>query len=65
MLKWARAKGCPWDERTCYEAAKEGHLEVFQWARDNGCPWNDKYTDLAGELLVLERVVSEEGCAVM
>ncbi|CAM9583553.1 unnamed protein product [Ectocarpus sp. 8 AP-2014] len=28
---------CPWDERTCSEAAKGGHLERLQWARENGC----------------------------
>ena len=40
VLKWARAKGYPWDEQTCAEAAKNGHLEVLQWARANGCPWH-------------------------
>ena len=37
-LQWARAQGCPWDERTCARAAKNGHLEVLQWLRANGCP---------------------------
>jgi hypothetical protein len=35
-----RADGCPWDEGTCYWAAKGGHLEVLQWARASGCPWD-------------------------
>ena len=43
VLQWARAKGYPWDERTCMLAAKNGHLEVLQWARAHGCPW-DKLT---------------------
>ncbi|AJF97486.1 ankyrin repeat protein [Pandoravirus inopinatum] len=33
VLKWAHAKGCPWDGRTCYGAAAGGHLVVLQWAR--------------------------------
>jgi hypothetical protein len=40
VLKWARAKDCPWDEKTCAYAAKGGHLEVVKWARENGCPWS-------------------------
>jgi len=36
-----RANGCPWDEQTCYMAARGGHLEVLQWARANGCRWNE------------------------
>ena len=40
VLQWARANGCPWDEKTCMHAAEGGHLEVLQWARANGCPWD-------------------------
>ena len=40
VLKWLRANGCPWDEKTCASAAQAGHLEVLQWARANGCPWD-------------------------
>lgn len=28
VLKWARSKGCPWDEDVCAFAAEEGHMEV-------------------------------------
>jgi hypothetical protein len=42
MLKWARANGCPWNERTCANAAWHGHLEVLKWARENGCPWSKR-----------------------
>ncbi|CAB9519493.1 ankyrin repeat protein [Seminavis robusta] len=38
---WARENGCPWDERTCADAASNGHLEVLKWARENRCPWNE------------------------
>ena len=41
VLQWARAKGYPWDERTCMLAAKNGHLEVLKWARAHGCPWDE------------------------
>ena len=40
MLKWLRAKGCPWDKWTCANAAKGGHLEMLKWLRDNGCLWS-------------------------
>ena len=40
VLKWARAKGCPWDEMTCSSATEGGHLEVLKWARANGGPWD-------------------------
>lgn len=34
-LRWA---AFPWNEKTCAEAAKRGHLEILQWAHANGCP---------------------------
>jgi hypothetical protein len=40
VLQWACASSCPWDELTCWAAARGGHLEVLQWARANGCPWD-------------------------
>ena len=40
MLKYAHENGCPWDERTCYAAAREGYLKLLKYARKNGCPWN-------------------------
>lgn len=41
MLQWARAKGCPWDERAYLEVAHNGHLEVLQWAKKNGVPFDE------------------------
>ncbi len=41
LLQWARAAGCPWDEKTCSTAADGGHLDVLVWSRENGCPWNE------------------------
>jgi len=46
-----------WDESTCAEAAKGGHLEVLQWARANGCPWDWRtcmYAAQNGHLEVLQ-----------
>ena len=31
---------CPWDEVTCSNAAKNGHLECLKYAHENGCPWD-------------------------
>ena len=57
VLQWARAYGCPWNERTCAAAAKGGHFEVLQRARAHGCPW-DALTctnaALGGHLAVLQ-----------
>ena len=42
LVKWLRAKGCPWGTWTSKLAARGGHLEVLQWmrAQDPPCPWN-------------------------
>ena len=29
ILKWARANGCPWDEKTCEFAASRGYVEAY------------------------------------
>ena len=57
LLQWARANGCPWNEETCANAAKGGHLSVLQWAQANGCPWNWRTCEYAaggGHLSVLQ-----------
>ena len=41
MFALRRAENFPWDEKTCKEAAKGGHLETLKWARENGAPWNE------------------------
>ena len=40
ILKWARAKGCPWGYDTGWGAAGMGHLGILQWARSENCPWD-------------------------
>lgn len=42
VLKWARRRGCLWDEQTCTLAASGGHKELLLWARREGCPWNEQ-----------------------
>ena len=49
MLKWACAKGCPWDGTTCEGAAREGHLEVLQWATENGALWRPNLCKFAAD----------------
>jgi hypothetical protein len=39
-LAWAKDNGCPWEAKTCFEAAAGGKLEVVQWAREHDCPWD-------------------------
>lgn len=57
VLKWAKMKGCSWDEWTCSYAAKEGHLDILKWSRKNGCPWDEKtctYAAINGHMDVLK-----------
>ena len=41
VMKWLRAKECPWGIPTSIMAACGGHLKVLQWMRgqDPPCPW--------------------------
>jgi hypothetical protein len=41
-LAWAKANGCPWNERTCALAARGGQIELLKWARMPDCPWNER-----------------------
>eukprot|EP01043_Picozoa_sp_COSAG02_P055124 COSAG02_NODE_6347_length_3633_cov_1.777023_2_plen_255_part_00 len=63
-LKYAREKGCGWDEDTCMVAAENGQLECLKYAHENGCPWS-KYTCLSaaanGHLECL-KYAHENGC---
>ena len=66
VLKWLRAKGCPWEEVTRNAAIAGGHLEVLQWmrAQDPPCPWNSSVcfdAALHGHLEVL-RWARSQGC---
>jgi hypothetical protein len=46
-LAWAKANGCPWNERTCAFAARGGRIEVLMWAREHECPWNKRMCEAA------------------
>ena len=52
-LKWLREHRntpCPWEECTCYEAARHGHLEVLKYARSKGCKWCEETMRDAAEM---------------
>jgi hypothetical protein len=56
-LAWAKANGCPWNEKVCSNAARGGHVDVLRWARENECPWDEwtcAYAARGGHLNVLE-----------
>ena len=66
VMKWLRAKGCPWGTGTSRSAALGGHLEVLQWMRgqDPPCPWDSRvcyWAALGGHLEVL-RWARSQGC---
>ena len=67
VIKWLRAKECPWGIPTSLMAAEGGHLEVLQWmrAQDPSCPWNSRVCSSAareGHLEVL-RWARSQGCS--
>ena len=67
MMKWLRAKGCPWGILTINWAAEGGHLELLQWMQDQDppCPWNAThvcyFAAYKGHLEVL-RWARSQGC---
>ena len=42
-VKLLRQHGSDWDERVCWLAALNGHLEIIKWVRSCNppCPWNE------------------------
>ena len=64
MVEWLRKRACPWNERTCSEAAKAGHLDMLKYLHKNECPWNESTCSKAakgGHLDVL-KYAHENGC---
>ena len=63
MFEIFTRKGCPWDERTCSEAAR-GHLECLKYAHENGCPWDEETCSDAARRGHLEclKYLHEKGC---
>ena len=56
--------GCPWDEKTCAEAAFNGDLECLKYAHENGCPWDEETCAEAAQYGHLEclKYAHENGC---
>ena len=65
-LRYAHENGCPWDEDTCYEAAKNGNLECLKYAHKNGCEMESFVCDLAAENGHLEclKYAYDNGCEI-
>ena len=65
LVHWLReVKKCTWDERTCYGAVWNGHLECLKYANENGCPWHERTCKIAtsnGHFTCLT-YVRENGC---
>ena len=40
-LQFLHEVGCPWNEQTCYHAAKHGQLDCLKYAHEHGCNWNE------------------------
>ena len=59
-LKIAHRFDCPWNWRTCANAAEYGHLECLNYAHENGCKW-DSMAAFNGHLRCLE-YAHENGC---
>jgi hypothetical protein len=71
VLKYTHENGlvstggrCPWDSKTCENAARGGHLEVLKYAHENRCPWDWKTcADAAsGGHLECLKYAHENGC---
>lgn len=57
ILKYARANGCPWNDRIPVCAILGGHLEILKWARENGYEWSEEVTLAAVSTANLEVLV--------
>jgi hypothetical protein len=64
LLKYAHKNGCPWDEKTCSQAAYYQELKCLKYAHENGCPWDENTCSSAayyGSLECLE-YAHKNGC---
>lgn len=63
-LAWAKANGCPWEDRTAAIIARHGVLEALMWATEHECPRGySVYTAaaLGGRLHVLSWLANVSG----
>ena len=51
LMRWLRARGCPWDARTCSMAASRGHIDMLRWLRSQSppCPWESFTSQTAAQ----------------
>ncbi|CAI6344615.1 unnamed protein product [Macrosiphum euphorbiae] len=63
-LKYASGQLCLYDERTCSNAAENGHMDCLVYARENGCPWDQStcYKAALGGHLDCLVFARENGC---
>lgn len=63
-LKYAH-ENCSWDENTCRNAARNGHLECLKYAHENGCHWDEQTCISAAEYGQLDclKYAHENGCS--
>jgi hypothetical protein len=40
LTVWLKTQGCRWNESTCGDAARGGHMAVLRRLRAESCPWN-------------------------
>ena len=63
-MRYAHEHGCPWNKRTCSEAARLGELECLRYAHEHGCEWDEETcleAAFSGNLECL-RYAYEHGC---
>ncbi|KAL6057564.1 Ankyrin repeat-containing domain [Balamuthia mandrillaris] len=56
---------CPWNEMTCWCAARRGDISMLRWTSEKGCPWQPQalceVASSFGHLAVLKWVIEEQG----
>ena len=63
-FKYAHENGCPWNDFTSFEVARNGLLECLKYAHKNGCPWDEDtcvISDRNGHLECL-KYAHDNGC---
>jgi hypothetical protein len=64
LIKWLKANGCSWDEKTFSDAAYFGKLKIMIFLFENGCPWYEYTFSSAAFCGNLENMkwLKENGC---
>jgi len=63
-LKWARDRGCPWNEDTMTQLAMNSNVEGLKWAKNAGCPFGSQAMEGAAKAGRLRNLqwLEEAGC---